>query len=327
MNTYNFLEVCAGAGGLSTGLIKSGFMPLLLIDNDKNCCKTLKKNHEKINIKNECFTKIDYTEFINKIDLLCGGIPCQSFSYAGKRKGLDDNRGKLIFNFIELINKIKPKIFLIENVKGLKTHDNGKTLEEIIKKIDNSIYNIKYEILNSYNFGVPQKRERLIIIGTLKNINFEFPKKYNNFINLKDVLINVPKSDGVKYNELKKELFKKIPQGGCWKNLTEIEQKEYLGKSFYSGGGKTGILHRLDMNKPSLTLLCSPTQKQTERCHPLEERPLNIREYARIQTFDDTYIFHGSKYSQYKQIGNSVPVNLAYEIGKNLIKSLDNYLK
>lgn len=113
-----------------------------------------------------------------------------------------------------------------------------------------------------------------------------------------------------------------IPQGGCWVNLPEELQKSYLGKSYYTSGGKRGILHRLSMDKPSLTLLCSPSQKQTERCHPLEERPLSIREYARIQSFDDDYNFYGSMASQYKQIGNAVPVELAKYIGLSLIETL-----
>ena len=113
-----------------------------------------------------------------------------------------------------------------------------------------------------------------------------------------------------------------IPQGGCWVNLPEDLQKSYLGSSYYSGGGKRGILYRLSMDQPSLTLLCTPSQKQTERCHPLEERPLTIREYARIQTFDDSYMFSGSVTSQYKQIGNAVPVELAKQIGHALFKCL-----
>ena len=113
-----------------------------------------------------------------------------------------------------------------------------------------------------------------------------------------------------------------IPQGGCWINLPEPMQRTYLGNSFFSGGGKRGILYRLSMDKPSLTLLCTPSQKQTERCHPLEERPLTIREYARIQTFEDEYIFIGSMASQYKQIGNAIPVELAKAVGLELFKAL-----
>lgn len=324
---YNFIELCSGAGGLSLGLINAGLNPLLLNDNNKDACNTLKLNHHNINILCDDMNNLNLDKYINKLDLLAGGVPCQSFSYAGKKKGIDDKRGELIISFLNIVFKIKPKIFLIENVKGLLTHNNKKTLENILKTHNlNSVYNIKYKVLNAYNYQVPQKRERLFIIGILSkyNLEFNFPNEILEKVNLIDILNNVPDSLCAKYNEKKILLFKKIPPGGNWKNLSIEEQKKYLGKSFDSGGGKTGILKRLSMNEPSLTLLCSPSQKQTERCHPLYERPLSIRESARIQTFPDNYIFSGCLTSQYKQIGNAVPVKLAYYIGLKIIEILDN---
>lgn len=320
-----FIELCAGGGGLSSGLIKAGFTPLLLNDNNIDCCKTLRHNHPEANVVFGSMDKIDYTQFINKVDLLTGGVPCQSFSQSGLRKGLDDPRGDLMMKFIEILNLIKPKIFMIENVKGLLTHDDGKTIQKIINELNkNNLYNINYKCLDSSKYDVPQKRERVFIVGVIKSINysFEFPKESLTKKVLKDILYDVPYSNTAKYNEEKIKLFKMIPQGGCWINLPENLQKEYLGNSYNSGGGKRGILYRLSMEKPSLTLLCTPSQKQTERCHPLEERPLTIREYARIQTFDDDYEFIGSINSQYKQIGNAVPVELAKYMGKELLKLL-----
>ena len=322
---YTFIEVCAGGGGLSAGLIKAGFTPVLLNDNNSDCCKTLKHNHPDANVVCESMDKIDYSQYVNKVDLLTGGVPCQSFSQAGLRKGLDDPRGDLMMKFIEILNLIKPKIFMIENVKGLLTHDDGKTIKKIIETLNkNKLYNINYKCLDASKYDVPQKRERVFIIGVLKSITrpFEFPNESSTKKVLKDVLYNVPLSNGAKYNEEKIKLFKMIPQGGCWVNLPENLQKEYLGNSYNSGGGKRGILYRLSMEKPSLTLLCTPSQKQTERCHPLEERPLTIREYARVQTFDDSYEFIGSLNSQYKQIGNAVPVELAKHVGYSLLHLL-----
>ena len=322
---YTFIEVCAGAGGLSSGLIKAGFIPLLLNDNNSDCCKTLKKNHIDSNVLLGSMDKIDYSKYTNNVDLLTGGVPCQSFSQAGLRKGLDDPRGDLMIKFIEILNIVRPKVFMIENVKGLLTHNNGKTIKKIIDSIDkNNLYNITYKCLDASKYNVPQKRERVFIIGVLKTINkkFNFPEESKINKVLKDVLYDVPVSEGFKYSEEKKNLFKMIPQGGCWINLPEELQKKYLGNSYYSGGGKRGILYRLSMEKPSLTLLCTPSQKQTERCHPLEERPLTLREYARIQTFDDDYQFVGSINSQYKQIGNAVPVELARSVGISIINIL-----
>ena len=322
---HNFIEVCAGGGGLSSGLIKAGFTPLLLNDNNSDCCKTLKHNHPEANIVCGSMDKIDYSQYVNKVDLLTGGVPCQSFSQAGLRKGLDDPRGDLMMKFIDILNLVKPKLFMIENVKGLLTHDDGKTLEKILDALNhNKLYNISYKCLDASKYNVPQKRERVFIVGVLNTITytFDFPNENPTKKLLKDVLYNVPDSNGAKYNEDKIRLFKMIPQGGCWVNLPDNLQKEYLGNSYNSGGGKRGILYRLSMEKPSLTLLCTPSQKQTERCHPLEERPLTLREYARIQTFDDSYEFIGTLNSQYKQIGNAVPVELAKYMGEALIKLL-----
>ena len=326
---FTFIEVCAGAGGLSSGLMKAGFTALLLNDNNKDCCETLKKNHPNTNIVCSPMENIDLTPYIGKVNLLTGGIPCQSYSQSGLRKGLDDPRGELIYTFIDMLHLVKPDMFMIENVKGLITHEKGETIKTIINLLNREqLYDIEYKLLNSAEYNVPQKRERVFIIGKLKckNIQFQYPEKNTTTKVLQDVLINVPPSSSAKYSEEKINLFKLVPQGGCWVNLPEELQKSYLGNSFYSGGGKRGILHRLSMSKPSLTLLCTPSQKQTERCHPLENRPLSIREYARIQTFDDDFQFVGSLSSQYKQIGNAVPVELARQVGLEIKKALMNIL-
>jgi DNA (cytosine-5)-methyltransferase 1 len=325
MQTPTFIEVCAGGGGLSAGLIKAGFAPLLLNDNNKDCCKTLQKNHPGVNVFCGNMEDMKFDDYIDKVDLLCGGVPCQSFSQAGLRKGLEDPRGTLMIKFIEIVSIVRPKIFMIENVKGLITHNRGETIKQIIQTFDTENYNIYFRCLNAAEYGVPQKRERVFIVGVAKSINatFVFPAvPVAPPVLLKHVLYDVPDSPGAKYPAARAELFKMIPQGGCWVDLPEDLQRQYLGNSFNSGGGKRGILYRLSMEKPSLTLLCTPSQKQTERCHPLEERPLAIREYARIQTFPDDYEFIGSMSSQYKQIGNAVPVELARHMGESLLRVL-----
>lgn len=321
-----FIEVCAGAGGLSSGFIKAGWQPLLLNDVNKDCCETLKQNHPEVNVQCCTMEKLDLDPFVQKVDLLMGGVPCQSFSQAGQRKGLQDKRGQLIFTFIDMIQKLQPQCFLIENVKGLVSHDQGKTLKCILQQLKQiETYQVVYKVLNAFDYDVPQKRERLFILGfPIRDKEYQFPEKSSRTHVLKDVLVDVPPSPCASYSDMKKELFRKIPQGGCWIHLSEEEQRSYLGKSYESGGGKRGILYRLHMDKPCLTLLCTPSQKQTERCHPLEDRPLSIREYARIQTFEDTYNFHGSMASQYRQIGNAVPVNLAYHLAQSLNQFVDS---
>lgn len=323
-NKMSFLEVCAGAGGLSLGFIVEGFKPVLLNDIDKNCIETLKLNHPAVNIHHGAMENINI-ENCSNVDVLLGGMPCQSFSSAGNREGFCDDRGKLMFQFVNLVDNIAPKVFLIENVKGLAIHNKGKTLKKFLNKLNSSMkYNISYKVLNSNDYNVPQNRHRLFIIGVHTSVSkkFEFPREQKYKPVLKDVLNNCPSSDGYKYKKAKYELMKLIPEGGCWVDLPMDKQKTYLGKSYYSSGGKRGILKRLAMNKPSLTLLTNPSQKQTERCHPLETRPLQILEYARIQTFPDEYKFGGSRAQIYKQIGNAVPVNLAKAVAKEIIKVL-----
>ena len=173
-----FLEVCAGTGGLSTGLIKAGFIPLMLNDN-KDCCKTLKHNHKHVVISEGSFDKLNYDNYIGKVDLLAGGVPCQSWSSAGNRDGLDDPRGELIIKFLDLVELLKPKMFIVENVKGLISHNGGETLKYIIDYIkDKGSYSVQYAVLNSNDYDVPQKRERIIIIGISNRYNeilFKFP--------------------------------------------------------------------------------------------------------------------------------------------------------
>ena len=317
----NFIELCSGAGGLSTGLIQAGFEPILLNELVPVFCETLRKNHPGVNVVNMSMTDLNLEKYNGQIDLLCGGIPCQSFSHAGKRLGLEDERGNLMLEFVRLRNECNPKMFLIENVKGLLTHDEGKTIEYIVNELwDNGKYYVYTHLLNAHNYNVPQKRERVIIVGHRYNMlkTFEVPKPDPRRPVLRDVLLDVPPSPGIKYPKSKEEVLKLVPPGGCWVDLPDDIKKEYMGKSYFLSGGKTGMARRLSLDEPSLTLTTSPCQKQTERCHPTETRPFTIREYARIQTFPDDYVFCGSVLQQYRQIGNAVPVKLAKAIGESI---------
>ena len=319
---YTYLEVCAGCGGLSYGLELSGLTPITLIEIDKKCVETLKKNFN-CDIQCEDMRKIDFKKYRNKIDIVVGGIPCQSFSMAGNREGLNNkDKGGLFYDFKRCIQEIEPDMFMIENVEGLQNINNGDTLKFIISELEKENYTVTYKLLNAVNYYVPQKRKRLIIIGTKYNVQFEFPQEFNKIITLKDALKDVPDSNHIEYSDNKKKIMELIPEGGCWIDLPKDLQKEYLGKSYNSGGGKRGFARRLSWHEPSLTLTTSPCQKQTERCHPSETRPLKTREYARIQTFPDNFIFEGNTISIYKQIGNAVPPMLAYFIGLQIKKTL-----
>ena len=225
------------------------------------------------------------------------------------------------------MKEVNPTIFMAENVKGLISHDNGRTLSVILNVFEELGYDVQYQVLNAVNYGVAQKRERIIIIGTKPGVDFQYPQKANNILTLRDVLKDCPKSEGQSYSENKKKFLELIPPGGCWINLPEDLQKQYMGKSFYSGGGKRGMARRISWDEPCLTLTCSPSQKQTERCHPDETRPFTVREYARIQSFPDDWEFVGGLGDKYKQIGNAVPVELARRLGEELFNSISKLKK
>ncbi|MFA6304538.1 MAG: DNA (cytosine-5-)-methyltransferase [Patescibacteria group bacterium] len=324
---YTVIELFAGAGGTALGMENAGIKHVLLNENDKHACETLRINKPNWNVVEEDVRKLSFTE--GQADIVQGGFPCQTFSYAGRKMGFEDIRGTLFFEFARCVKEVRPKIAIGENVKGLLNHDNGRTLKTMVAVLEDLGYRVKCKVLKSQYFDVPQKRERLIIIGVRKDLDIpiSFPKEKDYIIPLREALYKCPKSEGQEYPASKKKIMDLIPPGGYWRNLPEKLQKEYMGASFFMGGGKTGIARRLSLDEPSLTLTCSPAQKQTERCHPLETRPLSVREYARIQTFPDNWKFAGSVAQQYKQIGNAVPVNLGYYIGDNIVKMLNGEIK
>ncbi len=331
---YSSIELFAGAGGLAIGLEQAGIHCKVLNEIDKWAASSLRKNRPDWNVIEDDIRNVSFKKYENKIDIVTGGFPCQAFSYAGKKMGLDDARGTLFYEFARVVKETKPLICVGENVRGLLTHDNGKTIEGMKSILDEIGYTVlPPQILKAIFFKVPQKRERVLIVGIRKDINnslFEFPKPHKKIYNLKDALFKgelyscaVPKSDGQAYPKSKKEVLDLVPQGGYWRDLPISIQQSYMGKSFYLGGGKTGMARRMSWKEPSLTLTCSPAQKQTERCHPNETRPFTVREYARIQTFPDDWTFAGSISQQYKQIGNAVPINLAKEIGHSIVQFLN----
>lgn len=332
---YKVLELFSGAGGMALGLHKAGLDPVALVDIYKDANNTVKHNFPEWNVIEKDINEIaeegidSVVENKDSIDIVTGGFPCQPFSYAGKRAGLNDTRGTVFYSLAKIIKEVTPKMFVLENVKGLLNHDKGKTFEIVFNILSDMNYNIAYKVLNAWDYNVPQKRERIFIVGIKKEFNnsFDWPTPNLNKPVLKDVLFDVPFSEGSKYPENKKRILELVPQGGCWVDLPDELAREYMGRSYFSGGGRRGMARRLSYDEPSLTLTTSPAQKQTERCHPSETRPFNIREYARIQTFPDDYEFTGSISSSYKQIGNAVPVNLAYEIGNSIVKTLDKITK
>lgn len=332
---YHLAELFAGAGGLALGLERAGLKSVLVNEIDKHACKTLRMNRPAWNVVESSISEVDFKPYRGKVDILTGGFPCQAFSYAGKKLGFEDTRGTLFFEYARAVMESQPAMIVAENVRGLLKHENGRTLQTMLSVIREIGYEpIEPRVLKALHHRVPQKRERLILVAFRNDVapfvRFRWPTPTGKIFTLKDALKkgelfpkSVPKSVGQIYPETKRAVMELVPPGGYWRDLPEDIQKAYMMRSYYLGGGKTGMARRMSWDEPCLTLTCSPAQKQTERCHPDETRPFTTREYARIQTFPDEWNFAGSQSSVYKQIGNAVPVNLAEQLGYSLVDAMN----
>jgi len=353
------LSFFSGAMGLDIGLHKVGFKTLLACEIDKSSRETILENCPNIgligDIRNYSTKKILEYSGLSKaeeVDLIVGGPPCQAFSSAGKRMGLADERGNVFLKFIEVIENIKPKFAVIENVRGLLSAQysidlaseeeqfllpefkelKGATMFYIYNRLKAAGYELSFNLYNSANYGTPQTRERVIIICSRVNDKVPYLKpthssngdygllKWNV---LKSALkgLNQDKAEFIKFSEKRLKYYRMLKSGENWRNLSQEMQKEALGKSYFLGGGKTGFFRRLSWDKPSPTLVTHPAMPATDLAHPTEDRPLSVLEYKRIQEFPDSWHIKGSVINKYKQIGNAVPVSVGEAIGK-LILSL-----
>ena len=357
MKKIKALSFFSGAMGLDIGLEKAGIDVILACESEKFIRETIKLNRPKIKVLEDInnysakeIRKEAGLKAKEKIDLIVGGPPCQAFSTAGKRLSINENRGIVFIKYLELIKELNPTYFVIENVRGLLSvplkhvpHDKrkgklktkeekGGTLNYILNYLNNIGYKVSFNLYNSANFGSPQIRERVIIIGNKKeklpyltpthSQHGEFGlKPWKTFKAAVKGLHNI-NHDYVKFPEGRLKYYKKLKEGQNWRNLPLKLQKEALGNSYYLGGGKTGFLRRLGWNKPSPTLVTDPMMPATDLAHPVENRPLSIQEYKRIQEFPDDWKLAGSIRNQYKQIGNAVPVSLGRAIGKLIVNHI-----
>lgn len=325
--TPHGIELFAGAGGMALGLEQAGIIDDLFVEINHMACETLRTNRPNWNVVEGDVHEIDFTPYANQIDFVSGGAPCQAFSMAGKRLGFGDTRGTLFAEFARCVRETQPKMFLFENVKGLLSHDHGNTYRTILHVFEELGYQVQSQVLNASYYGVGQKRERIILVGTrndlVDTIHFEYPQPDDHQTTLREALKDCPPSDGQSYSEKKRKVMELVPPGGCWVDLPDDVARDYMGGSYHSGGGRRGMARRISWDEPCLTLTTSPSQKQTERCHPDETRPFTVREYARIQSFPDNWVFAGGLSDQYKQIGNAVPVELARRLGIAICAALD----
>jgi DNA (cytosine-5)-methyltransferase 1 len=342
---FKVIDVFAGCGGLSYGFQMAGFEIVLGIDNDKDCAETFRFNHShsKYLVKNaEDVSEVEVADLIgnNRIDVIIGGPPCQGFSLSGKRYYFDP-RNQLYLHFFRIIDSVKPKAVVIENVPGLKGLYGGKAFDGIMNEFKTRGFSVSYNILNADDYGVPQTRKRIFFVG-LKNGIYKFPKPHEKKVTLEEALDDLP----LLVSELESTIYDKAPQNHFQQlmransnllhnhvatnhaNKTKQiiamvpEGKNY--KSLPTELQSTRKVHiawtRLDSSKPSLTI----DTGHRHHFHPKVNRVPTVRESARIQSFPDNFVFLGSKTSQYRQVGNAVPPLLAYELARELKRSLEN---
>lgn len=335
---YTSMEFFAGGGGLALGLEQAGFENKLCVEMNKLATQALRINRPGWNVYTGTVASVANRHF-TEVDVISGGFPCQPFTVAGKQAGLDDTRGTAFFDFASVVREVKPKVVLAENVKGLINHDKGRTLAIIVSALESLGYTVQMKLLNSMFYQVPQSRERLIIIGirndllTETTIPFQFPNVCDTLYSVRDAFcggslyeIDVPPSFSFSYNERTAFIMSHIPSGGNWKNLPDDLQREYGKRAYYDKrGGSARLGRRLSWEDPSPTLLTESNARQTGGTHPSEVRPLAIREYARIQTFPDSWQFYGSPTAQFIQIGNAVPVNMAAAVGRSIVRFLNQF--
>lgn len=346
------ISLFSGAMGLDLGLKKAGLNIVLGQDSNLDCVATMKANG--CNVYAGDIREIDPQNLLEQAKmqigepfLICGGPPCQPFSTAGKRLGINDPRGSLFMEFIRMIDYIRPRFFVMENVKGImsaplkhipikdrgadyKRDEFGTVLDVVLSEFKKLGYKTVYGVLDAVNYGSPQFRERFILIGSrdCEEIFLPFPTHFQTHQNpeyrwrtIADVFNDINPSDNevAILSDERMEYLRQIPEGGNWRDLPADQIKGAMGGAYTSGGGKAGFYRRLSFNQPSPTVVTSPIQKATMMCHPTEDRPLSVRECARIQQFPDDWIFTGTTVAKYRQIGNAVPIGLGEAIGKAII--------
>jgi len=301
----------AGIGGIELGFKNAGFNILWANEMDKNACITYRENHNHKLFEKDL--KNLKTNEVEKIDILTGGFPCQAFSVAGLRKGFEDNRGHVFFEILRFIDDINPNIIFLENVKNLKGHDKGNTFKKIVDELEQRGYYLKYEILNSSEYGnVPQNRERIYIVGfkdktTYNNFTFPTPKKLTKKIqDLIDdtVLEKFYYTNSRYYSQLKAEM-KNTDTVYQWRRVYVRENKSKLCPTLTANMGTGGHNVPLIIDKKDI-------------------RKLTPRECARFQGYKDSFIL-SDKIAQshlYKQVGNSVTVPVIEAIAKQIQKAI-----
>lgn len=364
-----YISLFSGGMGLDLGLERAGFEPFLCIENNLKAVATIRHNRKNLTVIDrpiEDVSKEEIRDIVEKhcpdgkVDLVAGGPPCQAFSVFGNRLGIKDSRGQLLFEFVRVVEEVMPTTFLMENVRGLlsmsvipkpkkgediKDSDlehtkPGSLLRLVIKQFEKIGYHVDCFIVNSVNYGAPQIRERLLLIGNKNRLKCSFPKPTHSnrkedslppFVTLGDVIgpssgFIDPCPEIMNFSERKLKYLSMVPEGGNWRSLPIEIQKESMGKSWDLKGGRSAYWRKLSFAFPSPTVVTMPNHAGTSMCHPKELRAITVGEAAAIQEFPKDWVFIGSTSEKFKQIGNAVPTRLG-EIAGGVLKDLLNRIE
>jgi DNA (cytosine-5)-methyltransferase 1 len=355
------LSFFSGALGLDLGLERAGIKVLLASEIDEPTRETIAQNRPDVGLIGDIrnysaqqlreFAGLDEKE---EIDLVIGGPPCQAFSTAGKRQGFEDSRGNVFLTFIDRILELKPKYAVIENVRGLLSaplshrpherrgfgfppltpdEEKGGALLYILERLRAASYGVSFNLYNAANFGAPQKRERVVIVCSRSGVKLPYlrPTHSENgefglprWRTVREALAGLPAKghDFVSFPEKRLRFYRMLQPGQYWKDLPPEFHKEALGGAYFADGGRTGFLRRVPWDEPAPTLVTHPAMPATDLAHPVEDRPLSVQEYKRLQEFPDSWRFAGTILDQYRQIGNAVPASLGEAIGRLIVDDM-----
>lgn len=355
-----FISLFSGAMGLDIGLERAGFEPRVAVEFDQEAVRTIRHNMPSLPVIDRSITETNADELFSlgnfnsceskDLPLVVGGPPCQAFSVFGKRRGTADERGQMLFEFHRIVKETNPHVFIMENVRGLlsmstipKSNRNypdddprrakGSLLNEFMGSFRKIGYSVDCFVVNSVNYGAPQIRERVILIGNRHNRRVDFPEpRFSNrkednlppFRTLGDAIgegFVDPDPDIMDFSPRKLKYLKMVPEGGNWRSLPEKIQRESMGKTFYLKGGRSAYWRRLSFNFPSPTVVTMPNHAGTSMCHPTETRAISVGEAAAIQEFPKDWEFQGTPAAKFRQIGNAVPPRLG-EVAGEVVRAL-----
>ena len=351
------VSLFTGAMGLDLGLEKAGFQIRAAVEANRVAAQTIRLNRPDTPVIERRIEDVTTAELMDaaglkpgKFKLLAGGPACQAFSTAGKRRSLADPIGRLFYEFMRVVDEARPEFFVIENVRGLLSaaakhrplaergagfpplgpdEELGSAFERVTDRLEQSGYYVVFDVLNSADFGSAQHRQRLVLLGSRDGAALSMPKRSHQdrtaglppWRTLRDAVEGL-REDEPEYLDFvpsRRKFFADVPPGGNWRDLPEPDRTEAMGGALTSWGGRSGFFRRLSWDRPTPTLNSNPDYKATAICHPEETRPLSVREYARVQGFDDDWTFDGSTRDKYRQIGNAVPVELATALGESVV--------